>query len=133
MSLATLAALGPVPVGAHTVARTTPETLWPSWSFDPILTMGMLFSTWAYIRGLLAHRRKAGEGSALHQGHALAWSAAMVTLALALFSPLDALGGSLFSAHMVQHVLLFLVAPMLLAAARPLVALPWALPAGIRK
>ncbi|MEX2422763.1 MAG: cytochrome c oxidase assembly protein [Acidimicrobiia bacterium] len=41
------------------------------------------------------------------------------TLALALVSPLDALAGSLASAHMVQHMLILLVAAPLLARSRP--------------
>lgn len=118
---------------AHTAVRPTPETLWSSWNVDPIVATSMLVASWVYLRGISVHRRKAGEGSVLHRWHAWAWVGAMTILATALFSPLDALGGALFSAHMVQHVLLFLVAPMLLAAARPFVAVPWALPASSRK
>jgi cytochrome c oxidase assembly factor CtaG len=49
-------------------------------------------------------------------------------LAIALVSPLHALGSALFSAHMVQHELLMLVAAPLLVLARPLVAFARAVP-----
>jgi cytochrome c oxidase assembly factor CtaG len=45
-----------------------------------------------------------------------------------LVSPLDPLGSQLFSAHMVQHELLMIVAAPLLVLGRPLAAWAWALP-----
>jgi cytochrome c oxidase assembly factor CtaG len=47
------------------------------------------------------------------------FTTALVTLAVALLSPLDPLSGSLAAAHMVQHVLLVLVAAPLLAVSAP--------------
>jgi cytochrome c oxidase assembly factor CtaG len=64
---------------------------------------------------------------------ALAFLAGWLTLAVAMLSPLHALGGALLSAHMVQHELLMLVAAPLLVAARPLVPLLWALPSSPRR
>jgi cytochrome c oxidase assembly factor CtaG len=43
-----------------------------------------------------------------------------VLLVVALVSPLDGLGAALFSAHMVQHELLMIVAAPLLVLGRPL-------------
>ncbi|HEX7385065.1 MAG TPA: cytochrome c oxidase assembly protein [Burkholderiaceae bacterium] len=59
------------------------------------------------------------------------WRAASFTLGIAsllaaLLSPLDALADDLFSAHMVQHLVLLLVAPPLLVAGRPWLAWLWA-------
>ena len=52
-----------------------------------------------------------------------------MALGLALLSPLDALSSALASAHMVQHLLLLLVAAPLLALSAPssaiLEAAPW--------
>ncbi len=51
---------------------------------------------------------------------ALAFLAGVLVLLAALVSPLDALGDTyLFSAHMVQHLLLILVAPPLLIMGLP--------------
>ena len=58
---------------------------------------------------------------------------AVATLVLALASPLDTLSDRLFSAHMVQHELLMLIAAPLLALARPLGVYVWALPARRRQ
>jgi len=57
----------------------------------------------------------------------------LATLAVALISPLDALGEALFSAHMGQHLALILVAAPLVALGAPLAPLLWALPPGARR
>lgn len=56
-----------------------------------------------------------------------------LTLAIALLSPLDALAEQLFTAHMVQHELLILVAAPLLVLGRPLAVWMWAFPTGGRR
>ncbi len=59
---------------------------------------------------------------------ALCFAGAMLTLVVALVSPLDALGDSLFTAHMLQHLLLMLVAAPLLVLSEFPLALLRALP-----
>jgi cytochrome c oxidase assembly factor CtaG len=56
-----------------------------------------------------------------------------VTVAIALLSPLDLLSGQLLSAHMIQHLLLLLVAPMLLVLGRPVLVMRWSLPLPVRR
>jgi putative membrane protein len=63
---------------------------------------------------------------------AAAYGAGLLTLVIALLSPLDTLSDVLFSAHMGQHELLILVAAPLVVIGRPLYALLWALPAKLR-
>jgi putative membrane protein len=67
--------------------------------------------------------RSIGSGSQV-----AAFVAGLVTLAVALVSPLDSAAAALFSAHMVQHLLLVVVAAPLLVAGRTgrmaLMALP---------
>ncbi len=58
----------------------------------------------------------------------LCFAGAVVTLIVALVSPLDALGDSLFTAHMIQHLLLMLVAAPLLVLSEYPLALVRALP-----
>ena len=58
---------------------------------------------------------------------------ALVLLIAALMSPLDAMADALFSAHMVQHLLLILVIPPLLVAAAPGYVGLWGLPAERRR
>ncbi|PXX07048.1 cytochrome c oxidase assembly factor CtaG [Paraburkholderia tropica] len=57
----------------------------------------------------------------------------MASLVLALCSPLDTLSASLFSAHMVQHETMMLIAAPLLVLARPLGVWIWALPRAARR
>jgi putative membrane protein len=59
----------------------------------------------------------------------VAFAAGLGALFLALASPLDALSDALFSAHMVQHLVLVLAAAPLLLLGRPWVPLLLALPA----
>jgi cytochrome c oxidase assembly factor CtaG len=62
-----------------------------------------------------------------------AFAASITVLLIALASPIDALAEALFSAHMVQHLLLMLVAAPLWVLGTPLVPLLWALPAPARR
>src|SRR5580704_14118686 len=55
-----------------------------------------------------------------HPGRTLALAGAVAALAVALLSPVAALArGTLFSAHMLQHVLLTLVVPLLALSSIP--------------
>ncbi len=56
----------------------------------------------------------------------------LVTVCLALLSPIDPLGSLLFFVHMIQHELLTMVAPPLLLLGNPLPVVLWGLPAGWR-
>lgn len=73
-----------------------------------------------------------------HRGHrrimqrAVWFAGGWLALVVALVSPLDALGEQLFSAHMVQHELLMLVAAPLLVMSRPLAVFIWACPPPLR-
>src|SRR5262245_18277347 len=57
----------------------------------------------------------------------------LATLLVAVASPLDAFAGLLLQVHMVQHLLLMMVAPPLLLLGAPLVALLRGLPAVVAK
>ena len=76
--------------------------------------------------------RRRGRGPGV--GHWLPYGSGLVVLALALMSPLDAIGDRyLLSAHMVQHILLSDVAPALLVLGLRAPILPLGLPrAGLR-
>jgi putative membrane protein len=84
------------------------------WLSDPAVLAPLALMAAVYVGRFRAARREAGPrgGSALQ---AAAFAGAMLALLGALVSPLDGLGEDyLFSAHMVQHVLLGDVAPLLL-------------------
>jgi putative membrane protein len=84
------------------------------WFSDPaVLAPLLLFAaiyTWRFAQ---ARREAGGRGAGLLQAGSFAGG--MVALLAALISPIDGLGEDyLFSAHMVQHVLLGDVAPLLI-------------------
>lgn len=116
---------GPHPIG--------PDALWQSWNADPLVTVPLLLACWFYIRGLRRLWARAGVGRGVTRTRAIAFAAGLITLAIALLSPLDPLGETLLSAHMAQHGLLVAVAPPLLLLSRAGAVLPWALPAGWRR
>lgn len=59
--------------------------------------------------------------------------AGVAVIAIALLSPLDALSSLLFSAHMIQHLLLAVFAPLLLVLARPALPLTLGLAPRLRR
>lgn len=81
-----------------------------------------------YLRGAEQLWRRAGRGRVVRTRHVAAWLAGLSVILLAVLSPLDRLAHQLFWVHMVQHMLLVLVAPVLLVIARPGLPLVHALP-----
>lgn len=87
---------------------------WGSWSFQPIVIVALLAAAVLYAR---MYRRAAARSSnrAPGAGHWVPYAAGLVTIGVALLSPLDPIGDRyLLSAHMLQHVLLADIAPALL-------------------
>lgn len=118
---------------AHTEVRPTPETLWTMWKPDPLIVIGLLLMSWLYLRGTAELWRRAGPDRGVRRWQVWSFYGGVISFALAKVSPLDALGGALFSAHMVQHLVVFLVSPLLFAASRPMLPVMWALPASWRR
>ena len=129
---AALAAMSGGTATAHSDVRPTPDTLWSVWEPDPLVAIGLVLMSWLYLRGTGELWRRAGNDRGIRRWQVWAFFSGVVTFAMATLSPLDALGGSLFSGHMVQHLVVFLVAPALFAISRPMLPLLWALPKSLR-
>ena len=112
---------------AHDGQPPEPHDLWSAWNLDPLLLVGLVLAVWAYQRGRRNHRPRVGDG-----WRAACYFGAITVLGVALVSPLDALSSALASAHMVQHVLLVLVAAPLLALSAPAPVLLRAGPPALR-
>jgi cytochrome c oxidase assembly factor CtaG len=98
---------------------TTSELLTSTWAWEPSVLIGCAALEAAYLLGARPPAARAAP-----------FTAGVLVLLLALISPLDTLGDTyLFSAHMLQHLLLVLVVPPLLLyglPARPVaLALRW--------
>jgi putative membrane protein len=113
---------------AHPGQPPAPHDLWSAWNLHPVLLGGLLLTAWAYRRG-----QTSGPRRPVDTWRARWFTAALVALGLALLSPLDALSDALASAHMVQHLLLLLVAAPLLALSAPSSAILRGSPLALRQ
>lgn len=99
------------------------------WGFEPWEASLLGASALLYGVGLYRLWRRAGPGRGVRPAQALSFMAGWLILASALLGPLDALCDALFSAHMLQHELLMVVAAPLFVMSRPMGAWLWAFPA----
>ena len=113
------------PVAAHGPAPAEPPTianLLLGWTFEPLPTLAILAAlswwTWAVRRVNALHPANPVPGR-----RSVAFGGAMLALAFALMSGIDRYDTTLFSIHMVQHVLLTLVAAPLVALSAPVTLL----------
>jgi putative membrane protein len=100
---------------------------WGDWGHDPFLVVGLAVVIVLCAMGIRGRRGVRG----LKRGAALAGG--LVVLALALVSPVHSASATLLSAHMVQHLLLVVVAAPLLALGRPGRAMLRSLPRSLRR
>ena len=107
---------------AHDGLPPAPHDVWEAWNLDPLVVVPLA----AVL--VIHHRGRRRTGTPTDRRRSRAFDAAWWALALALVSPVDALSSALASAHMLQHVLLVLVAAPLLAVAAPLPTLLRGLP-----
>jgi putative membrane protein len=100
-----------------------PGSFWSlrNWSWEPAIVLPLVIGLALYAIGGL-HRRQAQLIWPRHLSFAFGW----LTLFLSLDSPLHELGEQLFSAHMLQHELMILIAAPLMAAAHPGTTCLWA-------
>jgi putative membrane protein len=104
----------------------TRSELLRTWTFEPVLAVALVVAAALYARGTARFRQRITGTT--RTGRAAAFYCGLAVLAAALMSPIDALSSALFSAHMIQHLLLMVVAAPLLVLARPMAALIAGLP-----
>jgi putative membrane protein len=127
LAVAALAAAAPAWAHAPGDTTATASVFRWQWNLEAWLVGALLLSAVMYAAGVARLWRHAGAGRGVSHMQAGAFAAGWLSLAAALVSPLDALGSQLFSAHMVQHELLMVVAAPLLVLGRPLAVWTWAL------
>jgi putative membrane protein len=88
----------------------SPQT---AWSFDPAVLLGVFVLVALYAAGWRRARRP-GERHRPGLGRLVLFAGGILTILVALVSPLDSLGDQLMVMHMVQHMLLLDLAPILL-------------------
>ncbi len=113
---------------AHAGQPLAPHDVWTAWNLHPVTVLALGIAAWAYTRG-----RPTRDRGIPGSPRAMCFFGGLAAIAVALISPLDALSGALASAHMVQHVLLVLVAAPLLALSGPSGALVKGIPPRLRR
>jgi putative membrane protein len=100
-----------------------------AWTFDLRVVVPLCASALLYLAGSLRLWRRAGPGRGARYWQTASFWTGWTVLALALVSPLHWLGEHLFTAHMIEHEILMVVAAPLIVLARPGGVMTWALPA----
>lgn len=106
---------GPAP--GSTVPAPTPARLLLSWSFNPLVTVGLLALAIAYLQ---ARRRLVASGVEWPARRTAYFLSGVAAIAVALLSPVEAYDTALFSVHVAQHMLLTMIAAPLLALGAPI-------------
>ena len=102
-----------------------------SWSFEPVPAFGLLFAAIVYWRGWSRVRRLAPER--FPEWRLASFIIGLTVVYIALASPLDAFASWLLSVHMVQHLLLTMVAPPLILQGAPFLPMLSGLPRGFAR
>lgn len=100
----------------------TAGSLLLGWTFEPLPTLGIAVALLAWWR-LVARVNAAHPANRVPGRRSVAFGLGMAAIALALLSGIDRYDTTLFSVHMVQHVLLTFVAAPLIALAGPITLL----------
>jgi putative copper resistance protein D len=104
-------------LGAVALPPLSASSLVSQAALDPLGVVVVVGGALGYAVGVHRLERR---GRAWPAGRSVAFAGAMVAFAVATMSGLAAYDTVQFSAHMVQHLLLGMVVPLLLVAARPL-------------
>ena len=110
-----LAAVGDAHAGAEAVA-TDPAGILLAWSLDPLILVLLAASLAAYF-AMVRSVDRSHRDNRWSRWRTLFFVVGIVSVALALLSPIDTYSDELLTVHMVQHLLLTSIAPALVAAA----------------
>ena len=109
----------------------SPRGFWYSWPVEPLVAVGLFAGLVLYLIGW--KRLSLTAAAMVPRWRWWCYIASIVTIVLALLSPIAAYSEQLFAMHMVQHLLLLLIAPPLLLLGAPLLPALWALPVNARR
>jgi putative membrane protein len=115
-------------VGAHPGQPIAPHDLSDAWNTELSVLLLIEILIGIYAVGVFRLWLRAGIGHGIGYRQVGAFIGTVLALLAALVSPLDALGHALFSAHMLQHLILILVVPPLLIWSELPVVILYAVP-----
>ena len=102
------------------------------WEWRPEVVLPLVVMGALYTFGWWRLRRQSRRQKLASRWRLAAYYGGLFSLALALLSPIDLLGGQLLIMHMVQHKLLIMAAAPLLWLGDPFPIVLWALPRRVR-
>ncbi|MGH7318258.1 MAG: cytochrome c oxidase assembly protein [Candidatus Rokuibacteriota bacterium] len=108
------------------------EAFLGTWHWHPSVDLSLLALGTTYAVGWWRIRRQ-GHRRLASIWRLLAYEGGLGSVALALVSPIDHLAEVLFTAHMIQHQLLIMVAAPLLLLGNPFPFVLWGLPRRLRR
>jgi putative copper resistance protein D len=122
---APLAVVAAAPAAAHGLAPADPPTpagLLLGWSFEPALMLPLMGAVAAWL-ALVRRVNRAHPGHPVPRRRTVAFLGGLLAIAVALQSGIERYDTTLFSIHMIQHLLLTLVAAPLLVLGAPITLL----------
>jgi cytochrome c oxidase assembly factor CtaG len=105
----------------------------PGWTLDPLIVAPLLVSLFLFGFGWLRLRRRSQGGAPQLVRRLWLFAVGWSLLAGAVVSPLHEAGERSFTAHMIEHEILMLVAAPLLVLSEPLAVMLWSAPADGRR
>src|SRR5207248_8367678 len=102
------------------------------WNWDLWVVLPLALAGGLYAQSVHNLWSRAGRGRGIRRSRVLGFGAGWSLLALAVVSPLHALGEQLLTAHMIEHEILMAAAAPLLVLSRPIGVLLWAFPRSFR-
>ena len=110
---------------------TITDAVFSSWNLDPWLLIPALAIGLIYARGWSRQHKRVPNRFGFPQ--LISFFAGLITVLLALISPLDTFAGWLLTVHMIQHLLLMMVAPALILYGNPYLPLLAGMPRSFLK
>lgn len=102
------------------------------WTLEPTVIAGLAVVALLYGRGVI-YSRQHGQATRLHWWHVASFYAGLLIIFIALESALDDYAEQFLWAHMIQHELLMMAAPLLLLLGMPTLPLWRAVPLPARR
>lgn len=124
-----LLALSAIDASAHAVS----DNAQPAETIRYLETILITFAALAYGAGVIRIQAEIGSRHVVKTAQTAAFAGALTLFIIVLSPEVDEITHALFSAHMVQHLVLILFIPPLLVWSRPVLVMIWALPRGVRK
>ena len=118
-------------VGDHLFRATSFGDFFGQWQLEIAPLVVIVAITAVYLWGLRRLKART-KFEAVSSGQTTLFLLGIAFLLLALVSPIDTYGGDLFFIHMIQHILLVMVAAPLILLSNSMGVFMWSLPRGLR-